>query len=236
VNGIHDMGGMHGFGPIRPRENDEIFHAEWEKRVPGMRAVVGRHRFFTLDQARFGIERMEPAHYLTASYYERHLFAFELNLVESGVLSRAEIEARIAQLDRTAAAPPSPKDTELAGQVVQERLRSELPPRPDADAARFKEGDAVRARNVHPTTHTRLPRYARGKRGVIALFHGVEPLPDVSALGQGLHGEPLYNVRFEATELWGASAEGRGVVHLDLWESYLEPLPNEEKEEEEAAR
>jgi nitrile hydratase beta subunit len=223
VNGVHDMGGMHGFGPIRPRDNDEQFHAEWEKRIPGLRAAPDLAGIYTLDEMRHGIERMDPAHYLTASYYERHLFTFELNLIEKGVLSRDEIEARVEHL-RSGAEPTRRDDPDLARRVVGARLQSEALAPIEPQRAGFRVGDRVRTRNVHPSGHTRLPRYARGKRGVITQFYGVETLPDASAHGRGPSPEPLYNVEFEATELWGAAADGRGSVHLDLWQSYLEPL------------
>jgi nitrile hydratase beta subunit len=223
MNGIHDMGGMQGFGPIRPHENDETFHAEWEKRVPGLSAAGFMHRVYNIDEMRHGIERMQPADYLTASYYERHLFTVELNFVEKGILTREEIEARMELLRRDPAAAQRRDDPAIAERVIQVRLASAPLPDAHAEVARFKPGDRVVTRNVHTPGHTRLPRYARGRRGVIDSFHSVETLPDASAHGRGPSPEPLYNVRFEAAELWGTTADGQGWVHLDLWESYLEP-------------
>ena len=115
----------------------------------------------------------------------------------------------------------------LAEAVITKRLESAPLPPADSSQARFQTGDHVVTRNIHPVGHTRLPRYARGKRGVIQFFHGVETLPDASAHGRGPSPEPLYNVSFDASELWGASADGRGSVHIDLWESYLEPAADE---------
>jgi nitrile hydratase subunit beta len=224
VNGIHDMGGMHGFGPIEPRQHEETFHADWEKRVPGLVTGATRSGGMNIDSFRHGIERMPPAEYLSASYYERHLFTAELNLVEKGVLTPQEIEARIELLRRDPLAAPRREDRQDAEHVLRARLTSEPPPSADASRARYQPGDPVVTRTVHPHGHTRLPRYARDKRGVIERFHGIDTLPDANAHGRGPAAEPLYSVRFAASELWGESAEGPGSVYIDLWESYLEPL------------
>jgi nitrile hydratase len=226
MNGVHDMGGMHGFGPIQPRQNEETFHAEWEKRVPGLQGAGMMQGVYNIDEMRHGIERMDPAAYLTSSYYERHLFTVEKNFVEKGVLSVEEIEARVAQLRGNVEAQRR-DDPELAERMIRARLRIERPPAPEPGTARFKIGQRVVARNEHPLGHTRLPRYVRGKHGVINRYFGVDTLPDASAHGRGPSAEPLYNVRFEAAELWGVSADGPGWVHVDLWESYLEPVEDE---------
>jgi nitrile hydratase len=215
------MGGMQGFGPIEPRQHEESFHAEWEKRVPGLVAAAALSGV-NIDEFRHGIERMAAEVYLAASYYERHLFTAELNLVEKGVLTPDEIEARVELLRRDPSAAQRREDPALAEQVMRARVRSAPLAAFDASLARFHPGDEVVTRNVHPHGHTRLPRYARGKRGVINRLHGVETLPDASAHGHGPAPEPLYSVRFQATELWGASADGPGTVNIDLWESYLE--------------
>jgi nitrile hydratase len=221
------MGGMHGYGSIRPRENDATFHHEWEKRVHAVNGVGAIHGIYNIDEDRHAIERMPPDAYLRASYYERWLAALETLLVEKNALSRDEIQARIDLLQRDAGATERRDDPALAEAFIARRVTSSLPPPADTSRARFQLGDQVIARNIHPAGHTRLPRYARGKHGVIHSFHGVETLPDASAHGRGPSPEPLYNVRFESSELWGASADGRGWVHLDLWESYLEPVARE---------
>jgi len=220
VNGVHDMGGMHGFGPVRPRDNDEPMHADWEGRVNALVNVVRARGVYNIDESRHGIERMRPAEYLRASYYERWLASLETNLVDKGVLTREEIEARTAQMERNTEVPRR-DDPELAREVIAMRMAPGDPPRPGP--SRFKPGDAVRARNVHPSGHTRLPRYARGKHGVIDRYYGIDTLPDANAHGRGPSPEPLYSVRFTAQELWGASAEPNQTVNIDLWQSYLEP-------------
>jgi len=221
VDGIHDMGGMHGFGAIEPEQHQETFHAEWEKRVPGLVAAATRGANVNIDEFRHGIERMPPREYLGASYYQRHLFTTELNLIEKGLLTREEIDACLDQLQQQ---PPVRRvDPELARQVIMARLRSEPLPPADASRARFKPGDRVVTRTMHSRGHTRMPRYVRGKHGVIERFHGVETLPDANAHGRGPAAEPLYSVRFDAHELWGASAEANATLNIDLWESYLQP-------------
>ncbi|HEY1294298.1 MAG TPA: nitrile hydratase subunit beta [Chloroflexota bacterium] len=221
MNGVHDMGGMHGFGPIQPRQNEETFHADWERRIPGLTSAA-RGAGINLDQFRYAIERMPPAQYLSVSYYERHLFSAELNLIEQGVLTPEEIEQRLDLLRRDPAAGTRRDEPAVTSSIIEARLASELPPAIDTASARFKPGDAVVVRNVHPSGHTRMPRYVRGKRGTIDRLYGLEPLPDASAAGRGSVPEPLYSVRFEAEVLWGKSADGRGSVNVDLWESYLE--------------
>jgi nitrile hydratase len=221
VNGVHDMGGTHGFGPIRPRENDEAFHADWEHRLHAIVRVARVQGIYNIDESRHGIERMDPADYLRSGYYERWLSSLERNLVDKGVLSQEEIEARARQLASHSATLPTREDPALAERAVKAQLTSGDLPR--SGPSRFRPGDRVRTRNVHPSGHTRLPRYARAKRGVVDRFHGIDTLPDANAHGRGPAPEPLYSVRFEARELWGESAEPCQTVNIDLWESYLEP-------------
>jgi nitrile hydratase subunit beta len=218
MNGVHDMGGMHGFGPIEREENEPVFHAEWEGKVRALMRLAMLQGYFNIDAFRYGIERMPPAEYLNASYYERWLATVEYNLAQVGVLTEDEVEARVEALranpDLTMSAPAVP---------------TPAPPRsaePDADdpgiMPRFAPGDHVRTRNTHPTGHTRLPRYVRGKRGVIRTIHGVETWPDSNAHGRGADPRPLYSVRFDARDIWGESTEGHQAIFVDLWEPYLD--------------
>jgi nitrile hydratase len=195
VNGVHDMGGMHGFGPIVIETDEPVFHAEWEGKV---RAIFSRTvgRYYNLDEFRHVIERMEPTAYLQAVYYERWLHAVETLLDQKGVLSSG-----------SAPAPQAPP-----------KRPSNLP------APRFKAGDRVRARNLHPEGHIRLPRYVRGKSGVVTSVKGPFLLPDANAHGNHDVWEYVYPVRFAARELWGADASARDSVSVDLWESYLEAV------------
>ena len=221
MNGVHDMGGMHGFGPIA-RDDPRTpvwFGTDWEARVCGMQDLCVP-RYFNLDAFRYGIERMDPAHYLRSPYFERWLETIVTNIVEAGYLTREELAARTALLrDSPDAALPGPVPDGSAATL------SALPANPHMPTLtpRFDVGEAVVTVNSHPTGHTRLPRYARGKRGVIHRIHGAHVFADTSADGRGEHPQIVYNVRFAAQELWGESAEPGTTVSIDLWESYLTP-------------
>jgi nitrile hydratase beta subunit len=200
LDGIHDMGGMHGFGPVRPEPDEPWFHAPWEGRVMGLQLRT-RGRFYHLDEFRQAIERMPAARYLDASYYERWLTALETVLVEKGVVTREELATGHAAAPAPAPAP---------------RPADERPPL----AARFRPGDRVVARRAHPAGHTRLPRYVRGCRGVVRTVNGPFLLPDENVRGTR-RWEPVYAVEFAAHELWGDDAPAADSVCVDLWESYL---------------
>jgi nitrile hydratase beta subunit len=218
MNGVHDLGGMHGFGPIEREVDEPLFHAAWEARVRALATLVRGQGYYTIDAFRYGIERMTPAEYLRASYFERWLASTEYNLIQEGLLTGAELDARIALLHQDPDAVP--RQGAMAGPPPTPREQPLSPPPP---ASRFAVGDPVVTRNVHPKGHTRLPRYARGKRGAIQRLHGAQTFPDTNAHGLGEQPQPLYSVRFDARELWGESAEPKQTVDLDLWESYLEP-------------
>ncbi|HEY7030796.1 MAG TPA: nitrile hydratase subunit beta [Thermomicrobiales bacterium] len=217
MNGVHDLGGMHGFGPVVREENEPTFHADWEARVWGMLQVIRGQGYVTIDASRYGIERMPPAEYLRASYYERWLASLEYNLTVEGLVAGGEVEAKIEELRRDPDAAPR---LDAVATPPPPRQHPASPPPP---APRFAVGDEVVTRNVHPVGHTRLPRYARGKRGVIQRYHGPQVFPDTNAHGLGEQPQPLYSVRFEARDLWGDSAEPRQTVSLDLCDSYLDP-------------
>lgn len=218
MNGVHDLGGMHGFGQIKREENEPLFHAEWEARVRALANLMMVNKYYTIDASRYGIEQMAPAEYLRASYYERWLASLEYNLTEQGLLGRDELDARVAFLREHPGADPPP-----ARRVVPPLRAQVAPPQSPPTTPRFAVGDAVVTRNVHPVGHTRLPRYARGKRGLIHLIHGPQTFPDTNAHGLGEQPQMLYNVRFAGRELWGESSEPHEDVYLDLWESYLDP-------------
>ena len=217
MNGIHDLGGMHGLGPVAPPTSEPVFRADWERRVFALFPALFVGGCFNVDQFRHAIERMAPAEYLTSSYYEHWLHAFERLLVENGKVSPAELAG---QAKPTRPTSPGPVLTpELVEPVVlggaSARTEEEIP-------RRFQVGDQVRTRNLNPLGHTRLPRYARGKVGTIALLHGSFITPDTAAHGLGEQHQPVYTVRFSAEELWGTP--GPDSVCIDLWDSYLEAV------------
>lgn len=217
MNGVHDLGGMQGFGRIEREEDEPAFHAPWEGRVRAMMLAGLRSGLYNPDEFRWALERMDPARYLAAEYYEKWLSAIERLYTEKGVITRDELEARVKQPRPRPSATGNPPDT---GRVHTPAPRAAR----DTAAAppRFKPGDHVVAKNIHPRTHTRLPRYVRGKRGVVDRVYGAYVLPDRSALGDPTHLEHVYSVRFDAQELWGAGAAPRDRLYIDLWESYLD--------------
>ncbi|HEX4994734.1 MAG TPA: nitrile hydratase subunit beta [Methylomirabilota bacterium] len=224
MDGVHDLGGMQGFGPVEREENEPTFHAAWEAVVLAMQHAGRARGLFNIDEFRHGIERMAPAHYLSATYYEKWLEGITRLLVEKGVVGAEELATRRTffedKPDAPAAAPlsgPPPARGASNPRWAQDFIRE------TGATPRFAPGDPVRTREMHPHGHTRLPRYARGKRGVIHLCHGVHVFPDTNAHGRGEQPQPLYSVRFDARVLWGESAEPNQVVHIDLWESYLLP-------------
>lgn len=219
MNGIHDLGGVHGMGAVITEENEPPFHHEWERRTFSLFAslFVGGH--FNVDMFRHAIERMDPAHYLEESYYEHWMHAFETLLLEKGVITPEEL-AGIQQPGEASADIPV-----LRQEMVQAVIMTGASARVETDIpASFRAGDRVRAKNINPVGHTRLPRYVRGKTGTIVIDHGVFITPDTVAHGLGDHPQHVYSVSFDATELWGENAPAKDTVRIDLWDDYLEAL------------
>jgi nitrile hydratase beta subunit len=223
MNGVHDMGGMHGMGPINAERDEPVFHAEWERRTLAILFASGFLGKWNGDIRRHAFEQMPPAEYLATSYYEHWLWGLEKLLVDNGILTREEIAARLA--GRSVSLTQSPvglralKASGVDG-FVQNRKGARMD---DAVPARFRPGDRVLARNTNPGGHTRLPRYARGRRGVIDRDHGVFVFPDAMAAEKRREPQHCYNVRFDAREVWGPEAPAGDAIYIDLFEPYLEP-------------
>jgi len=218
MNGIHDMGGMTCFGPINRQDNEPVFHADWERRVFAMN-IASLAFFGPVDRARHAVERMDPVAYLTTSYYEHWLAGTEILAKDFGYLTDEEIESGKAVGSK--ATPHPPPDAEMAEGLVRGGMPATREDGRQEPA--FKVGETVRARNIEVRGHTRLTRYVRGKTGKITRLHGTHAFPDTAAHDQGEDPQPLYNVRFEAAELWGDNVERKDCVYIDLWEDYLEP-------------
>jgi nitrile hydratase beta subunit len=202
------MGGMHGLGPIAPEPNEALFHAPWEARVLAMTIAMGAWGRWNIDASRHARERILGPDYLAMTYYEKWLAGLTTLINESGLIPDTPSAPK--------AIPP------LTAERVPAALKSGGPTLRQTDAAaRFQIGERVRARNLNPVGHTRLPRYARGHVGIIERDHGAHVLPDTNARFRGECPERLYGVRFAAAELWGHDTPDS--VHIDLWESYLEP-------------
>ncbi len=218
MNGVHDMGGMQGMGAIAPERDEPVFHEWWESRVFALRRAMGAWGKWNIDATRYAVERVPPADYLAMSYYERQFVAFVDLMVEVGLLTRAEVVAG-------SPATPSPGVTPALTVARARALIARGVPtsRAVSVAPRFRTGQQVRTKNMHPAGHTRLPRYARDKIGSIARDHGVFVFPDTNAHFLGEKPQHVYSVRFTARELWGESAAPHDAVFLDLWDDYLEP-------------
>jgi len=226
MNGVHDLGGMHGFGPVVAEPDEPVFHAAWQRRAFGLTLAMGAWRRWNLDMSRSAREQMSPAAYLATSYYEHWLFGLERLLVEHGFVQPDEL----ARAQRGELAPPGGavklQDGALRAAAVPAMLQNRRAARRDDPvAAKFGVDQAVLVTNRHPRGHTRVPRYVRGRRGVVAIDHGVFVFADSHAAGQGTRPQHVYSVRFAARELWGADASPRDTVHVDLWDDHLEPAP-----------
>jgi nitrile hydratase len=217
VNGAQDMGGAHGYGAIELEADEPVFHAEWERRVFALTRALGAVGEWNLDQVRFAREDRPPAQYLSMSYYERWLAGLERLLVERGLVGTDEFAAgRSLRPGKPVAGILGPAD------VATHRPTD--PRRDPPGPARFAPGDQVRALNIHPAGHTRLPRFVRGCVGTVASVHGAHVFPDSNAHGQGERPQWLYTVCFEARALWGSDADPAVTVSVDAFEPYLTSL------------
>jgi nitrile hydratase beta subunit len=222
MNGIHDLGGMQGFGPVEQETDEPVFHGPTEARTVGIQVAGLGAELYNLDEFRHARERLDPTDYLKLTYYQSWAESIGRLLVEKGVFTQKELDDRATSFaDHPTAAPTDP----LPGppRHGQRWARSFDYQRPASSQSCFAAGDAVRTVNTNPPGHTRLPRYARGKQGRIDAVYGTYVYPDSNAHGLGEDPRPLYRVRFEAQELWGPNAETRSSVYLDCWEPYLQP-------------
>jgi nitrile hydratase beta subunit len=216
MNGVHDMGGMHGMGPIHHEENEPVFHAPWEGRVYGLNRTLGAWGRWNLDAWRFDIEQLNPSEYLRMSYYEKWFAAMERRVVKYGLVTEEELQSGKPAAGSVKATPVY--TPEVAG-VLTRGVPSAS--QPDV-APLFQVGQRVRAKNINPEGHTRLPRYARGKTGLVAIDHGVYAFPDTNSQFRGDKRQHVYSVRFAARELWGEAASAHDCIYIDLWDDYLE--------------
>ena len=217
MNGPHDLGGSHGFGPVTPEAAEPLFHAPWERRAFALVLAMGGAGAWNIDMSRHARERIPPAEYLSSSYYEIWLKGMERLLLEKGLVTEAEL--RLGRAERPGAPLPRKPTRETVPAILAKGGPAD---RPAASPARFAAGQRVRAKNTNPQGHTRLPRYARGRFGRIERVHGTHVFPDTNAAGSGEDPRWLYSVSFDAAELWGAEARAGDEVLLDLWEPYLE--------------
>ncbi|MFZ0499009.1 MAG: nitrile hydratase subunit beta [Steroidobacteraceae bacterium] len=217
MNGVHDMGGMHGMGPVQPGQDEPVFHHRWEARVFALVRAMGKFGRWNIDAHRHQRELIPGAEQLRMSYYERWLRALSELLVRHAFLSAQELATGKPATGTVGLTPALPADEVLAF-IASGSPASRKASRPP----RFRPGQRVRARNLNPTGHTRLPRYTRGKTGTVDRVHGVFVFPDTNAHFLGESPQHVYSVRFEAQELWGEATTSRDSVYVDLWEDYLD--------------
>ncbi len=216
MNGAQDLGGMHGFGPVEPEPDEPVFHAAWERQSFALTLAMGFTGQWNIDASRHARESLPPAEYLSSSYYRIWARGLETLLLERGLVSEEELAGgkslnNAGKIARILMAPDVQKVLAHGGPAERETNSKPV----------FAEGAHVRAINMNPAGHTRLPRYVRGKRGIVERIHGHHVFPDANARGDGECPRWLYSVRFEAGELWGPDGRSSDAVFVDLWESYL---------------
>ncbi|MDR3420219.1 MAG: nitrile hydratase subunit beta [Xanthobacteraceae bacterium] len=216
MDGIHDMGGMHGFGKVEAEENEPVFHAAWEGRCLALNRAMGAIGAWTIDEGRAGIEALPPGVYLTRSYYGKWALRLENMMIDRGLAGADEIAAGHALR------PGKPMKRKLTVANVPRTLTRGSFFREAPAPARLKTGDRVRTKKNHTATHTRLPRYARGRAGVIEAIRGCHVFPDSVAIGAGENPQWLYTLLFEGRALWGESTDPMLKVSIEAFEPYLE--------------
>jgi len=218
MDGIHDMGGMDGFGKVTPEPNEPVFHQRWEALAMAMSRAMGASGTWNIDMGRYGIELLAPNVYLASSYYKRWFLRLEDMLLQHKLIDADDVAVGHALRPGL----PLKRGRFIESDVDRVTTRGSFGRRERAPA-RFRPGDQVRARNIHPKTHTRLPRYVRGHVGTVERLHGCHVYPDSVVLGKGEDPQWLYTVCFEGRELWGPNAEPGLTVSIDAFEPYLEP-------------
>lgn len=227
MNGAHDLGGQMGFGPVMPEVNEPIFHAHWERRALGITLAMGALGQWNIDQSRAARESMPPALYLSSSYYAIWLSGLRTLMLQRGLISDQEWNEQhgpaLARTEAPDALTTAQGLVPLRADAVDAVLAKGSPTeQPSTAPAAFTVGQSIRTRQMHPQHHTRLPRYARARRGVIHAIRQCHWFADERSQGRSV-AQWLYTVRFDARELWGTDTTADSVC-LDLWESYLEPI------------
>jgi nitrile hydratase beta subunit len=230
MNGVYDVGGMDGLGPVVRDENEPVFHEPWQGHLFAMQTLIrGKHKVWHLDETRHAIERVNPVFYMGSSYYQIWLLRTEALLIEKGLLTDEELRGRMEQLAEGSIPESHLKDYRRVQPLLPSvQRRTALAPqsgaatREEFTEPKFAPGTVVRAKQMSPLGHTRIPRYIRGKTGVIDAIHGLYTLPDAKVHGGVDLYQPVYRVCFEAQHLWGEDASPNDKLYIELWEDYLD--------------
>ncbi|MFC7216119.1 nitrile hydratase subunit beta [Saliphagus sp. GCM10025334] len=221
MNGVHDLGGMHGFGPVDVDE--ATFHADWERTAFAMNLLLLAQDFYELDEFRHAVERMPPERYLIAGYYERWLSAIERLCIERGLLTKAEVERRQTAIENGDYDFSDRMDVDLVDTARSEFESDRFSRTADGPEPKFQPGEDVIVRNRHPEGHVRTPKYARRAQGVVRSVRGPFPVPETVVNYKNADIDTVYSVEIPTSELWGGSYDEPNAVHLDLWERHLSP-------------
>ena len=220
MNGVHDMGGMDNFGPIIREDNEPVFHEDWERTIFALTIGMFPAGYCNIDEMRRTTECIEPAIYLQAKYYQKWLLTLESILLEKDVFTKEEIET-----GRTIRTSGGTRYEPASKEMLEYAMSNPLPANVDVEIEpKFKTGERILAKNIHPLHHTRIPRFVRGKRGVIEKDHGVFLLADTNAYGGPDKPQHVYTVKFTARELWGDEAPAKDTVCIDLHDDYMDHL------------
>ncbi|MFZ0624000.1 MAG: nitrile hydratase subunit beta [Pseudolabrys sp.] len=216
TDGAQDMGGVKGFGPVKPEQDEPVFHSEWERRAFALTLAMGKPGGWNIDMSRSARENRPNDEYLSMSYYQIWLAGLETLMKERNLVSDDEIEAQHSL--------HAPKSLPVlsSGDVAKTLHRGGPTERTPRAPAQFKAGDRLRMKTINPPTHTRLPRYVRGRVGIVERVIGCHVFPDSNAIGKGEDPQWLYTVVFDGRELWGAQAQAGTTVSVDAWEPYME--------------
>ena len=222
MNGVHDMGGLQCFGRLTAESDahtlhdDHLFDHDWERDVLAITLAMGATGTWNLDESRSARESLPPAQYLGIGYYRVWLQALQQLLLTHQLVTPQELSSG------KMTAPAMPVKRVLASKNVASALRRGAPVNRQVDTTpAFALGTHVTVRNLHSSSHTRLPAYIRNHTGIVHKIHGAHIYPDTHAVGQGEQPQWLYNIRFSAVELWGEQHSQRSDVHVDCWEPYL---------------
>jgi nitrile hydratase subunit beta len=222
MDGIHDLGGMHGFGPVSIEQEDYVFKYDWQRRAFGLTQALASTVPYCADMHRHKIERLSAIDYLRKDYFEKWAIATSELLKDAGLVSEEELRSGKKEFDVDLARHAPVDAVEL---VAAMRGGSELQFPAETSTARFSIGEMIRASNNCPPGHTRVPRYVRGKVGTIVGDNGVFQFADTIAAGEGPHPQHCYTIAFSTKALWGANAERPADrVYVDLAEAYVEPV------------